>query len=106
MKFKQNALCTGIKESKGEFEGRAFSSTTFHLIVDIAESGSGRSVGNVTRPMKCGDASEFEKWAHLAKSWPVGGLLCECEFDIVAGAENKTELKLLGIKPAQSVKAV
>lgn len=105
MKFQNTALCTGIKESQGNFEGRAFSSTTFHLIVDVAESSSGRSIGQVTRPFKFGDASEFEKWAHLAKSWPVGGLPVLCEFEVVAGAENTSSLKLLSIKPAPVAKA-
>jgi len=100
MKFQNTAICTGIKESKGDFEGKAFSSTTFHLIVDVAENGSGRSIGAVTRPFKFGDASEFDKWSHLAKSWPVGGLPCTCDFDVVAGADNKSNLVLLGIKPA------
>lgn len=100
MKFTSKALCTGIKESKGQFEGKDFSSTTYHLIVDVAENGAGRSIGAVSRPFKCGDASEFEKWVHLTKSWPVGGLSCDCEFDMVAGSDNATKLVLLGIKPA------
>ncbi len=99
MKFTNVALCTGIKESKGDFEGKAFSSTTFHLIVDVAENGAGRSLGSVTRPFKFGDASEFDKWAHLSKSWPIGGVPCACEFEVVAGAENTSKLVLLGIKP-------
>ena len=99
MKFTNTALCTGIKESKGEYEGKGFSSTTFHLIVDVAENGSGRSIGAVTRPFKFGDASEFEKWAHLSKSWPIGGVSCLCDFEVVAGADNSSKLVLLGIKP-------
>ena len=102
MKFRNSALCTGIKESKGEFEGKAFSSTTFHLIVDVAENGSGRSIGAVTRPFKFGDASEFEKWAHLSKSWPAGGLPVQCDFEVVAGADNSSKLVLHGIAPAQA----
>lgn len=105
MKFQNTVICTGIKESKGEYEGRAFSSTTFHLIVDVAENSSGRSIGAVTRPFKFGDASEFDKWAHLAKSWPATGLPCLAEFEIVAGAGNDSKLTLLGIKPAASASA-
>lgn len=105
MKFTNTAICTGIKESKGDFEGKAFSSTTFHLIVDVAENGAGRSIGAVTRPFKFGDASEFEKWANAGKSWPLGGLLCTCDFEVVAGAENSSKLVLLGIKPAPPQKA-
>lgn len=100
MKFSNQAILTGIKESSGEFEGRKFSSTTFHLIVDVAQSGSGRSIGQVTRPFKFGEASEFEKWKNWADKWPMGGLTCDCQFEVVAGADNKSELKLLGIKPA------
>ncbi len=105
MRMKSQNLCTGIKESKGEFEGRAFSSTTFHLIVDVAENSAGRSIGTVSRPFKCGDATEFNKWQHLENSWPVGGVMCECEFDLVAGSGNDSKLTLVGIKPAQTAKA-
>lgn len=105
MKFQQNALCLGIKESKGEYEGRPFSSTTFHLSVDIADNTSGRSIGHVTRPFKFGDASEFEKWAKLAPSWPQGGLPVSCSFELVAAADNGSKLVLLGIQPAQQTRA-
>lgn len=105
MKMQSVAVCTGIKESKGDFEGKAFSSTTFHLHVDVAENGAGRSLGVVSRPFKFGDASEFEKWAHLKNSWPVTGLPCACVFDVVAGADNSTKLTLLEIRPATSTNA-
>lgn len=100
MKMRSTVLCTGIKESKGDFEGKAFSSTTFHLIVDVAENSSGRSLGAVTRPFKFGDASEFEKWAHLEKSWPAIGIMVDCVFDVVAAADNGSKLILMEIKPA------
>lgn len=99
MKFKNVAICTGIKESAGSFEGKAFSSTTFHLNVDLAENGAGRSLGVVTRPFKCGDATEFDKWKHLSNSWPVTGVPCDCEFEITAGADNKSNVVLLSIRP-------
>lgn len=102
MKLNSQVICTGIKESKGEYEGRAFSSTTFHLIVDVPDNSAGRSIGAVTRPFKMGDADEFQKWQHLDKSWPATGLLCDCVFDVVAGAGNDSKLTLLSIKPAPS----
>lgn len=102
MKLNSQVICTGIKESKGEYEGRAFSSTTFHLIVDVADNSAGRSIGAVTRPFKMGDAEEFQKWQHLDKSWPAAGLLCDCVFDVVAGAGNDSKLTLLSIKPASA----
>ena len=102
MKMKNTAVLHGIKSSKGEIEGRGFDSTTFHLYVDIASSQSGESIGVVTRPFKYGDSTEFQKWAHLKDKWPLGGILCECEFDVVAGADNSVKLTLLGIKPAST----
>lgn len=109
MKMSSQVICTGIKESAGMFEEtkKAFSSTTFHLIVDVAENGAGRALGAVSRPFKFGDATEFEKWAHLGKSWPVVGLLCDCVFEVVAAAENASKLTLMAIKPsATQVRAV
>lgn len=105
MKMTSKAVLHGLKQSKGDFEGRAFDSTTFHLSVDIAQSSSGESIGVVTRPFKLGTSAEFEKWAHLKNSWPLGGVMCDCEFDIVAGADNTTKLTLLAIKPAAQAKA-
>lgn len=104
MKMQSTVICTGIKQSEGEMEGRKSSSTTFHLIVDVAENSWGKSLGSVSRPFKFGDASEFDKWAHLKNSWPVGGVPVLCEFDVVAGADNSTKLTLLAIRPASASK--
>lgn len=100
MKMQSRAVLHGIKSSKGDIEGRAYDSTTFHLSVDLGQSGNGESIGVVTRPFKFGKSDEFQKWAHLKNSWPIGGVMCDCEFDIVAGADNSAKLTLLGIKPA------
>ena len=105
MKMTSQAVLHGIKQSKGEYEGRPYDSTTYHLSVDIGQSASGESIGVVTRPFKLGDSTEFQKWAHLKNSWPLGGVMCDCEFDIVAGADNTTKLTLLGIRPASAAKA-
>lgn len=107
MKFtNQASVCYGIKESKGEFEGRVFSSTTFYLPADMAGNGSGRAIGSVTTPHKFGDASEFEKWSHLEKSWPVSGVAVLCDFDVVAGKDangkDSAKLLLVGIRPAKT----
>lgn len=104
MKMQSAVLCTGIKESSGTFEGKPFSSTTFHLNVDVAENSAGRSIGAVTRPFKLGDASEFEKWAHLKNAWPATGLPCLATFEVVAGADNSSKLTLLELRPAAEQK--
>lgn len=96
MRFNTTAIVHGIKESKGQIEGRAYSSTTFHIEVDLQENSSGRSMGTVTRPFKLGDASEFDKWSHLGKSFP---LKAEATFELGAGREDTTSLKLVSLKP-------
>lgn len=105
MKMQSAVLCTGIKESSGTFEGKPFSSTTFHLNVDVAENTAGRSIGTVTRPFKLGDASEFEKWISFKGAWPASGLPCIATFDVVAGAENSSKLTLIALAPAPQGKA-
>ena len=108
MKFPATVICTGIKESKGVFEEtkKAFSSTTFHLIVDVAENSAGRSIGTVSRPFKLGDATEFDKWANFKTKWPPSGLSVDVVLEVVAAADNKTSLTLHEIRPSATQKAV
>ena len=103
MKMSSSVRCCGIKESAGSFEGRAYSSTKFHLVADIAESQSGESMGFETRPFTFGDASEFAKWKHLKSAWPDTGIMVDVVFDVVTASDSKTKLVLLDIKPAKAV---
>jgi hypothetical protein len=105
MKFLgQASVLHGIKQSAVEMDGKRYSSTTFYLPADLAENGAGKAIGAVTTGYKCGDATEFDKWAHLSKSFPPGGLPVTCDFDVVAGkdAQGKDtgKLTLLAIRPA------
>lgn len=105
MKMASKAVLHGIKSSKGTLnDGKGFDSTTFHLSVDIGESSFGESMGIETRPFKFGTSDEFKKWAHLKNSFPLGGVPVDCEFDVVAGADNKVKLTLLAIRPSQAQK--
>lgn len=61
MQVTSKVIVHAVKESVGVFEGKPFSSTTFHCEVDLKENGAGRSLGRVTRPFKLGDAKEFDK---------------------------------------------
>lgn len=96
MRVNSEVVVHAIKESVGEFEGRAFSSTTFHCEVDLKENGAGRSLGRVTRPFKLGDAKEFDKWAHLGNSLPIKAMAI---FDMDAAREDGVKLTLVEIKP-------
>ena len=96
MKFQSEVIVHAVKESVDTFEGKAFSSTTFHCEVDLKENGAGRSIGRVTRPFKLGDAKEFDKWAHLGASLP---LKAQAIFEMEASREDGTRLALVDIKP-------
>lgn len=101
MKMNSTVRCCGIKQSAVTMEGKSYSSTKFHLIVDIADNTAGESCGFETRPFSFGDATEFKKWEHLKSGWPEVGVMVDCVFDVVAAAEGKTKLTLLEIKPTR-----
>lgn len=98
MRVNSEVIVHAVKESAGEFEGRAFSSTTFHCEVDLKENGAGRSIGRVTRPFKLGDAKEFDKWAHLGGALPIKA---NAVFDMDAAREDGVKLTLVEIKPIE-----
>jgi hypothetical protein len=97
MRMKNTVQLHAVKESKGEIEGNKFSSTKFHLEVDLKENGVGRSIGSVTREFKFGTADEFDKWEHLGKSLPFP---VECTWDMEA-TKDGTKLTLIDIVPVQ-----
>lgn len=101
MLFTTAVVVHGIKESAGSYEGRDFSSCTFHCEVDLKENGAGRSLGRVTRPFKLGDAKEFDKWAHLGNSMPIKA---EATFEMEAAREEGTRLVLKAIKPVEQAR--
>ena len=106
MKMQSQAVLHGIKSSKGDYEGRGYDSTTFHLSVDMGSSSNGESIGVVTRPFKFGDSTEIEKWAHLGAHMGSGKPVpVKCDFDVVASSDG-VKLTLLGIEPATQAKPV
>lgn len=96
-------VCHGIKQSQTEFEGKKYSSTTFYLPAELSESAAGKTLGSITVPYKCGDATEFEKFAHLQNSWPETGLKVLAQFELVSGKDaqgrDAGKLQLTGIRP-------
>lgn len=101
MKFQSEVIVHGVKESEGVVEGRAYSSTTFHCEVDLAENSAGRSIGRATRPFKLGDAQEYEKWAHLGASLPIKAI---ATFEMAAAAQDGTKMVLVDIRPIDQAK--
>lgn len=108
MKMQSASTLYGIKASKGDYEGTKFSSTTFYLPADFATNTNVKAMGSVTVPYKFGEAEEFDKWAHLAKSWPVGGVPVMCDFEVVLGKDaqgkDSPKIVLCGIRPAAAAK--
>lgn len=102
MRMQTEVIVHAVKESKGEVEGRPFSSTTFHCEVDLKENSVGRSIGRVTRPFKLGDASEFDKWAHLGNSLPCKA---QATFEMEASRDDGAKLTLVEIVPVKLQKA-
>lgn len=102
-------ICHGIKQSEVEIDGKHFSSTTFYLPAELADNSAGKTLGSVTVGYKFGDASEFEKWAHLSNSWPENGLPVDVQFELVAGRDARGKdtgkLQLVGIRPQEHPRA-
>lgn len=103
MQTTMQVIVHAVKESVGNFEGKAFSSTTFHCEVDLKENGAGRSIGRVTRPFKLGDHTEYDKWAHLGASLPIKA---EATMSIEASRDDGMKLTLVSIRPMEQAKAV
>jgi len=106
--MKSTVICSGIKANAGSFKNNGgeevkFDSTTFFLNVDLDANGNAKTIGNVSRPFKFGDSTEFAKWAPLEKNWPAGGLPVDVEFGISAGASDATKIVLKSIRPAAKV---
>lgn len=99
MQFTSKVKVHAVKESAGTFEGKAFSSCTFHCVVDLKENSAGRSIGMVTRPFKLGDHREFDKWANFGPKLPMDA---DAVFEMTAGADNQTALKLVSISPSKA----
>lgn len=99
MGIKSQFLLMAVKESKGSYEGRAFDSCKFHLVVDVTDNSSGRSVGCVTREFKFGKGSDIELWLPYDQQMKTGGVLVEVELGMVAGADKAVNLQMLSIKP-------
>ena len=80
-------------------------STTFFLAIDLGTSSFGESIGQVSRPFKCGDSTEIEKWKAYKSSWPAGGVAVDCVFEMAAGSQDSSKMVLVSIAPTPRQKA-
>jgi hypothetical protein len=97
MKFKQTLTITGMKASKGEFEGTSFDSTKVYAMTDMDES-KGNAKGFATVEYGFAKADEFEKFKALKFPFQAE---CEMEF-VTSGKAQKMMLhSVTPIAPAK-----
>lgn len=95
MKFVSQVKVTGMKPSKGDFEGRAYDSTKVYVETALDDT---KGKGFASAEYSFGEASEFDKFKHL--TFP---FVAEMELEIVtSGKQTKTVVR--GIKPLANVK--
>lgn len=96
MKFTTRITVTGMKRSKGVIadSGMAYDSTKVYALTDLDDR-KGNGIGSATVEYAYGTSEEFDKFKHLANSFP---LEFEADVEIVtSGASQKTIIT--GLRP-------
>lgn len=97
MIINQLLTITGMKASKGEFEGTGYDSTKVYAMTDM-DSSKGNAKGFATVEYAFAKADEFERFKHLTFPFKAD---CEMEF-VTSGKAQK--MILLSIKPVAAAK--
>lgn len=87
---------TGIKRSKGNFEGVDYDSTKFYISTDLDDS-KGNSKGTATTEYSFGKSDEYDKWSHL--TFPFQAL---AEMELVTSGKV-TKVSLVALRPKAAV---
>lgn len=98
MEFKQEVTVTGIKQFKGEVEGKQYDSFKVFVQVSLDES-KGTAKGFATEEFNAGNSSEYDKWKHLP--FP---LVAEATFQMVTSGKV-TKMQIVSVKPKAVSKA-
>lgn len=97
MKFNAMQTVTGMKASKGDYEGVAFDSTKVYILTDMDESkGNAKGFASVEYPF--GKSEMYEGFKHLTFPFKAE---CECEF-VTNGKVQK--MVIHAMKPVASAK--
>lgn len=94
MKINQLLTITGMKSSKGDFEGTVYDSTKVYAMTDMDES-KGNARGYATVEYSFAKAEDFDRYKHLVFPFKAD---CEMEF-VTSGKAQK--MIMLSIKPVQ-----
>ena len=98
MKINQVMSITGMKASKGDYEGTVYDSTKVYAMTDLDET-KGNSKGFATVEYAFAKADEFDKFKHLTFPFKA-----ECEMEFVTSGKVQ-KMILLSVKPVAAVKA-
>jgi hypothetical protein len=96
MKFTTRITVTGMKKSKGVIadSGMAYDSTKVYALTDLDDR-KGNGMGQATVEYAFGTSEEYEKFKHLANSFPID---VEADVEIVtSGSSQKTVIA--GLRP-------
>lgn len=96
MEFKSEVVCTGIKRSKGEFEGKQFDSTKFFIEIDLDDR-SGNAKGAAVTEYSMGTSDEYSKYEHLPFPFKGLGIFAQ----VTTG--KATKIVLVELKPISAV---
>lgn len=92
-------VVTGMKRSKGTLEnGAAYDSTKLYALTDLDDR-KGNGMGQATVEYGFGTSEEFEKFKHLAQSFP---LECEVELELITNGKTQSTI-INSIKPTKAV---
>lgn len=100
MKMQSEITVTGMKSSKGDFEGTAYDSTKVYALVDMDSKGD-KAMGQATAVFNFGSSEVFEQFRHLKGAMPFRAM---AEFDIVSNGRDIKQV-LVGLKPIDGKKA-
>lgn len=98
MKMTNIVTVTGMKRSKGEYEGTAYDSTKFYIESDL-DASKGNACGRATSDFTIGTSTEYDKYPHAPDAFPYQA---EADFEIVTSGKE-TKLQLTALRPKQRV---
>lgn len=100
MRMQSEIVVTGMKASKGDYEGTAYDSTKVYALVEMDTKGD-KAMGQATAVFSFGTSDVFEKFRHLKGSMP---FKATADFDIVTNGREVKQI-LVDLKPVDSKKA-
>lgn len=97
MKINQAMTITGMKSSKGDFEGTSYDSTKVYAMTNMDET-KGNAKGFATVEYGFGKSDEYDKFKDLAFPFKA-----DCELDFVTSGKAQ-KMILTAIKPTAAAK--